>query len=102
MCWGEDDTHATWASIVHPWEDDTHEGKTSRKANTLDEAKRGRATGDCLEKRRGPCLNKSEKALLQSMKGDDPAKELPGTVAETPPHYWVTFECADSAWRPKD
>ncbi len=48
-------------------------------------------------RRRGTPLNKSEKALLRKYeRRRTPAEELPGTVAETPPHYWVTFECVDS------
>lgn len=50
------------------------------------------------KRRRCAPLNKSEKVLLQKYEKwrRTPAEELPGTVAETPPHYWVEFECADS------
>ena len=46
--------------------------------------------------RRATRLNLSEKALLQ--KYERPAKDFfPGTVAETPPHYWVAFDCVPSS-----
>ena len=49
-------------------------------------------------KQRRSRLSPSEKDLLQKYERRRiPAENLPGTVAETPPHYWVKFACVPSS-----
>ena len=49
------------------------------------------------KQRRSRRLSPSEKDLLQKYERRRIlAENLPGTVAETPPHYWVKFACVES------
>ena len=96
--WGEDDFACYVGKYSTPVGGTTHTG-AKRHGKRIPWMKLSEEEQQEIvwKKRRGPCLNKSEKALLQKYERRRiPAKELPGTVAETPPHYWVTFECADS------
>ena len=50
------------------------------------------------KRRRALPLGLSEKALLQKYETRRISSEnLPGTVAETPPHRWVDFDCVPSS-----